>query len=149
MSRLHFTFDCEGSQSLGTLDEAGAASGLLLVTGGNEVRSGAFSGQAQLAARIAAQGYPEAPVTGGVITGLAEADALSGVDVLHAGTRTGTGTGTDSGSDSGTFVASGGRVLSVVGRAATLAGARERAYAGVAHIDLPGSHHRSDIAAGR
>jgi exosortase A-associated hydrolase 1 len=58
MSRLHFTFDCEGSQLVGTLDEAGAASGLLLVTGGNEVRSGAFAGQAQLAARIAAQGYP-------------------------------------------------------------------------------------------
>jgi phosphoribosylamine--glycine ligase len=38
-------------------------------------------------------------------------------------------------------------VLSVVGRGATLAEARERAYAGVALIDLPGSHHRSDIAA--
>jgi exosortase A-associated hydrolase 1 len=31
---------------------------LLLVTGGNEVRSGAFSGQAALAARIAAAGFP-------------------------------------------------------------------------------------------
>ena len=47
------------------------------------------------------------------------------------------------------LVASGGRVLSVVGRAPTLAEARERAYAGVALVDLPGSHHRSDIAAGQ
>ena len=122
----------------------GAATGTLA-----DVPDPVWSADAAVTVVIAAQGYPEAPVTGGVITGLAEADALSGVDVLHAGTRTGTGTGTDSGSDSGTFVASGGRVLSVVGRAATLAGARERAYAGVAHIDLPGSHHRSDIAAGR
>ena len=122
----------------------GAATGTLA-----DVPAPVWSADAAVTVVIAAQGYPEAPVTGGVITGLAEADALSGVDVLHAGTRTGTGTGTDSGSDSGTFVASGGRVLSVVGRAATLAGARERAYAGVAHIDLPGSHHRSDIAAGR
>jgi phosphoribosylamine--glycine ligase len=35
----------------------------------------------------------------------------------------------------------------VVGGGAPLAEARERAYAGVALIDLPGSHHRSDIAA--
>ena len=87
---------------------------------------------------IAAEGYPESPVTGGVITGLAEADAVDGVDVLHAGTRV----------EGDQIVASGGRVLSVVGRGATLAEARDRAYAGVVLIGLPGSHHRSDIAAG-
>lgn len=86
---------------------------------------------------IAAEGYPQAPVTGGVISGIPEADALPGVDVLHAGTRA-------AGDD---IASSGGRVLSVVGRGANLAEARERAYAGVALIDLPGSHHRSDIAA--
>ena len=58
MSRLHLTFACEGATLAGTLDTARGASGLLLVTGGNEVRSGAFSGQAALAARIAAAGYP-------------------------------------------------------------------------------------------
>lgn len=62
MSRIHLTFPCEGAQLFGTLDEAltGAPgkAGLLIVTGGNETRAGAFSGQAQLAARIAAAGHP-------------------------------------------------------------------------------------------
>ena len=96
-----------------------------------------WSDDAAVCVVIAAEGYPESPVTGGVITGLANADAVEGVDVLHAGTR---GEGAD-------IVANGGRVLSVVGRGATLAEARARAYAAVALIDLPGSHHRSDIAA--
>ncbi|MCP9223064.1 hydrolase 1, exosortase A system-associated [Erythrobacter sp. LQ02-29] len=58
MSRLHFTFPCAGETLAGTLDSGREASGLLIVTGGNEVRSGAFSGQAHLAERIAAQGFP-------------------------------------------------------------------------------------------
>ena len=102
-----------------------------------DVAEPAWSDDAAVCVVIAAEGYPEAPVTGGVISGLAEADALEGVDVLHAGSR----------AEGADIVASGGRVLSVVGRAPTLGEARERAYAGVALIDLPGSHHRSDIAA--
>lgn len=58
MSRRNLTFACEGAQLAGTLDEAPDSTGLLLVTGGNEIRSGAFSGQSRLAARIAAQGFP-------------------------------------------------------------------------------------------
>ncbi|MGX7952672.1 hydrolase 1, exosortase A system-associated [Tsuneonella sp. HG249] len=58
MSRLHLTFACEGTTLAGTLDTAPGASGLLLVSGGNELRSGAFSGQAALASRIAAAGHP-------------------------------------------------------------------------------------------
>lgn len=58
MSRRHLTFSCEGSTLVGTLDDAPGTTGLLLVSGGNELRSGAFAGQAQLAARIAAQGFP-------------------------------------------------------------------------------------------
>jgi exosortase A-associated hydrolase 1 len=58
MSRRHLTFVCEGEALVGTLDDAAGESGLLLVSGGNEIRSGAFSGQAQLAARIAAAGFP-------------------------------------------------------------------------------------------
>lgn len=58
MSRLHLTFECADTTLAGTLDTAMGTSGLLLVTGGNEVRSGAFSGQAALAARIAAAGFP-------------------------------------------------------------------------------------------
>jgi exosortase A-associated hydrolase 1 len=58
MSRLHLTFECMGETLAGSLDTAPGASGLLLVTGGNETRAGAFSGQAALAARIAAAGFP-------------------------------------------------------------------------------------------
>ena len=43
---------------MATLDEGLAASGLLIVSGGNELRSGPWSGQAQLAERIAKAGYP-------------------------------------------------------------------------------------------
>ncbi|MAY19128.1 MAG: hydrolase 1, exosortase A system-associated [Erythrobacteraceae bacterium] len=58
MSRLHFTFGCGSLNLAGTLDTAPGTTGLLLVSGGNEIRSGAFSGQSQLAARISAKGFP-------------------------------------------------------------------------------------------
>ena len=58
MSRRHLTFACEGETLVGTLDDAAGDAGLVLVSGGNEIRSGAFAGQAQLAARVAAAGFP-------------------------------------------------------------------------------------------
>ncbi|MCP5392099.1 MAG: hydrolase 1, exosortase A system-associated [Sphingomonadaceae bacterium] len=58
MSRLHLTFECLGDTCVGTLDSAAGKTGLLIVSGGNEIRSGAFQGQSRLAARIAAAGYP-------------------------------------------------------------------------------------------
>lgn len=58
MSRRHLNFACQGAVLIGTLDEAPGKSGLLIVSGGNEIRSGAWSGQALLAARIAAKGFP-------------------------------------------------------------------------------------------
>lgn len=58
MSRRHVTFDCEGSVLVGTLDEAEGTRGLLIVSGGNELRSGTWSGQAMLAAQIAEAGFP-------------------------------------------------------------------------------------------
>jgi exosortase A-associated hydrolase 1 len=57
VSRLHLTFACEGAALLGTLDSADGTTGLLLVSGGNELRAGAWAGQALLAARIAAAGF--------------------------------------------------------------------------------------------
>ena len=56
--RTPLEFSCEGDTLLGTLDAAPGESGLLIVSGGNEIRSGAWAGQAQLAARIAATGHP-------------------------------------------------------------------------------------------
>jgi exosortase A-associated hydrolase 1 len=58
MNRLPLTFACEDATLAGTIDTAPASVGLLIVSGGNEVRAGAFSGQAQLAARIARAGFP-------------------------------------------------------------------------------------------
>lgn len=58
MTRRHISFDCAGAQLIGTLDEAEGTAALLIVTGGNELRAGAWNGQAQFAARIAAAGFP-------------------------------------------------------------------------------------------
>lgn len=57
MSRRHVSFPCEGSTLMGTIDDGSANTGLLLVTGGNELRSGAWAGQAQFAARLAEAGF--------------------------------------------------------------------------------------------
>jgi exosortase A-associated hydrolase 1 len=58
MIRRHFTFDCNGARLAATLDHGAAATGLLIVTGGNELRSGPWGSQAELAERIAAAGFP-------------------------------------------------------------------------------------------
>ncbi len=82
---------------------------------------------------VAAENYPGRPRTGDVITG---ADSAG---VLHAATAVRAG--------DGAVVSTGGRVLSVVGTGADLAGARADVYARLAAVHLPGGHHRNDIAA--
>lgn len=60
MRRDFLAIPCEGAMLHATLDlpEGGSArSGLLVVTGGNEIRGGAWNGHAQLAARLARQGF--------------------------------------------------------------------------------------------
>ena len=56
--RHQLTFPCDGAMLAATLDEAPGTTGLLIVSGGNEIRSGAHRGMAMLAARIAAGGHP-------------------------------------------------------------------------------------------
>jgi len=58
MSRLPLTFACGSLTLAGTLDTAPGKTGLLIVSGGNEIRSGAFRSQARLAAAIASAGFP-------------------------------------------------------------------------------------------
>ena len=82
---------------------------------------------------LAAEGYPQAAKTGGVITGEALDDPTK---VLHAGTAL----------EDGEYVASGGRVLGVVGKGTTLEEAVAEAYEVIAGIELPGSFYRKDIA---
>lgn len=56
--RQHFSFACAGETLAATLDAAEGATGLLIVSGGNEIRSGAYAGMAALAADVAAAGHP-------------------------------------------------------------------------------------------
>lgn len=58
MTRLPLDFGCGSLKLAGTLDTSPGTTGLLIVSGGNEIRSGAFSGQAALASRIAKSGFP-------------------------------------------------------------------------------------------
>jgi phosphoribosylamine---glycine ligase len=86
---------------------------------------------------MAAEGYPASPRTGDVITGLDDAALLDGVSVFHAGTRR----------DGDRVVTSGGRVLGVTGRGATLREACDRAYGAVERVRFRGAQFRRDIGA--
>ncbi|GAA4194687.1 phosphoribosylamine--glycine ligase [Microbacterium oryzae] len=96
-----------------------------------------FSDDVAVTVVVASEGYPEAPLTGRPITGLDAAEAIEGVHIAHAATK----------ASDGALLATGGRVLNVVGRGSDFRTARERAYRGIAEISLEGAHHRSDIAA--
>ena len=102
----------------------------------------ATTGEAAVCVVLAAPGYPTAPVSGDVISGLDASGQLStpmeGVAVCHAGTRRA--------SPDGPFLTAGGRVLGVTAVAADLTDARRRAYEAVATIDWPGMRLRRDIA---
>ncbi|QVM82415.1 hydrolase 1, exosortase A system-associated [Novosphingobium decolorationis] len=58
MTRRPILFPCAEQRLAGTLDLADGTTALLIVSGGNETRAGAWDGQAALAARIAEAGYP-------------------------------------------------------------------------------------------
>ena len=92
---------------------------------------------AALTVVLAAKGYPAAPLAGGEIRGLDAARKIEGVTVTQAGTKRA----------GKALVANGGRVLNVTGTGATLAQARERAYAGVDAVDFPDGFCRRDIGA--
>lgn len=85
---------------------------------------------------LASPGYPEAPKTGDVIAGLAEAEAVEGATVYHAGTRL---------NEAGQVVTAGGRVLSVTGLGESLEAALQKAYEASSKIHWPGVQFRRDI----
>jgi phosphoribosylamine--glycine ligase len=86
---------------------------------------------------LAAANYPATPRTGDEITGLDAANHVSGVHVIHAGTRA---------DADGTVRSAGGRVLCVTALGPDLPAARDRVYTGLAEIGLAGAQHRTDIA---
>ncbi|WP_109357719.1 hydrolase 1, exosortase A system-associated [Sphingorhabdus sp. EL138] len=58
MTRSFHQFICEDTMLAGTLDSGTWPTGLLIVSGGNEIRAGAHSGMAKLAEEIARNGFP-------------------------------------------------------------------------------------------
>ena len=85
----------------------------------------------------ASKGYPGSYDTGKTISGLPDAESIPGVTVFHAGTKKNT---------QNEIVTSGGRVLGVTARAATLAEARAQAYQAIEQIRFDGMFYRGDIA---
>ncbi|MGR3381901.1 phosphoribosylamine--glycine ligase [Roseovarius indicus] len=84
---------------------------------------------------MAADGYPGAYEKGSVIKGLENVPEDSFHMVFHAGT----------GRKDGQFVATGGRVLNVTARGASLREAADRAYGMIDKIDWPEGVYRRDI----
>ncbi len=91
----------------------------------------------------AAKGYPEKYPKGMEITGLSDANAISGVKVYHAGTKL---------DEESVSRCSGGRVLAVTGIGPALSDALAASYSGVQKLDFVGTsneslmHFRTDIA---
>ncbi len=86
---------------------------------------------------VASGGYPGTYEAGKKIIGLEQAAKIGGVKVFHAGTSR----------RDGGFYTSGGRVLGVTARAATLPKALDAAYQATSTIGFEGAHYRKDIAA--
>lgn len=114
-------------------------SGLLMAAASGELASVAspvFSADVAVGVVLASEGYPDDPITGRTVSGLAGADGVGGVSISHAATALA----------DGEYVATGGRVLTVVARAHDFAAARAAVYAALDGIRLEGGHYRRDIA---
>jgi phosphoribosylamine--glycine ligase len=92
---------------------------------------------ATVAIVAAAAGYPLPAERGATIEGIAAAEA-QGALIFHSATR-------HEGGD--TWLVEGGRVLTIVGRGADLAGARDAAERAADAISWPGMQRRHDLAA--
>lgn len=96
-----------------------------------------WSSDASCCVVIASGGYPGSFVSGKLISGLDRAAQLDRVKVFHAGTT----------SRDGLLYTSGGRVLGVTARGATLDQAVARAYEAAGMISFEEMHYRKDIGA--
>ncbi|MCY7411819.1 MAG: phosphoribosylamine--glycine ligase [Salinibacterium sp.] len=111
-------------------------SGLLFAAATGELASQPkpeFSSEVAVTVVLASEGYPEEPITGRAILGL---DAVRDVSIAHAATAI----------IDGQYIATGGRVLSVVATGRTFAEARGRVYRALDQITLEGAQYRTDIA---
>jgi phosphoribosylamine--glycine ligase len=90
---------------------------------------------AALTVVMAAKGYPGSYAKGSRIDGLAEAAAVEGVEIFHAGTA----------ADGDRVLANGGRVLNVSALGSSVGEAQARAYAAIDRIRWPEGFCRRDI----
>jgi phosphoribosylamine--glycine ligase len=111
--------------------------GALAAAGGGELAGVelAASERAAVTVVLASAGYPERSDSGTAIEGIEDAEA-AGALVFHAGTAL----------HGDRLVTNGGRILGVTGTGATIAEAREQAYAGAGRITFAGVRSRGDIA---
>jgi phosphoribosylamine--glycine ligase len=105
--------------------------------GGLERADAEFSEDWAVTVVLASRGYPASSSKGDVIAGLADAAAIEGVEVTHAGTAT----------RDDEVVTAGGRVLNVTALGNTPGEARDRAYRAAGLISFDGMQMRGDIAA--
>ncbi len=89
---------------------------------------------------VASAGYPGDPQVGRPLLGAEPSSASDDGNVLcfHGGVAR---------PSDASYEASGGRVVTMVGRGPTMAAARDAAYGGVAAVELEGGQFRSDVAA--
>ncbi len=86
---------------------------------------------------VASGGYPVHYEKGKTITGLAEAQAVPGVTVFHAGTKF----------ENDAYLTTGGRVLGVCASETDLAGTMGKIYEACGRIYFEAMHYRRDIGA--
>jgi phosphoribosylamine---glycine ligase len=94
-----------------------------------------FRPDAALAVVLASRGYPGSSLRGTKIRGIKDAERMTGVSVLHAGTRC----------EDNEILSDGGRVLTITSLGRTVTEARDRAYAAVDRIYWPEGFCRRDI----
>jgi phosphoribosylamine--glycine ligase len=86
---------------------------------------------------VASGGYPSRYEKGKIISGLADAAAVPGITVFHAGTKV----------EDDKYLTTGGRVLGVCATAETLAETMGRAYEACGKIHFEAMYYRRDIGA--
>ena len=86
---------------------------------------------------LASSGYPGKFERGKIVDGLTAAEQITGVKVLHAGTK----------HLGESICTSGGRVLGVTASGPTLKAALESVYSAISRIHFDGMHYRRDIGA--
>lgn len=96
----------------------------------------AWSDKAAVCVVLASGGYPGRYGQGYLISGLAQAGAMTDTVVFHAGTK----------NVGGEVVTAGGRVLGVTAAGSDIAAAQEQAYKAAAAISFKDMQYRKDIA---